>query len=58
MLNNMGSLRCLKGMRYWKGLTEKDREDFKRQVRCDNLDLDISDVNVPDLTVFTYKVSL
>jgi len=48
----------LKGLKYWKGLTDQDRENIKKQIKKENLDLDVSDMNVPDLSVFTYKVEL
>ena len=48
--------RKLKGLKYWKGLTDQDRENIKKQIKKQNLDLDVSDMNVPDLSVFTYKV--
>jgi len=58
ILNNFHNLRKLKGLKYWKGLTDQDRENIKKQIKKENLDLDVSDMNVPDLSVFTYKVEL
>ena len=43
-------------MKYWRGMTDNERDEVKLQVKKRNLDLDIVDVNAPDLSVFSFKV--
>ena len=43
-------------MKYWKGMTDDEREEVKLHLKKNNLDLDITDAAVTDLSVFTYKV--
>ena len=46
----------MKGMKYWKGMTDDEREEVKLHLKKNNLDLDVTDAAVTDLSVFTYKV--
>ena len=39
-------------MKYWRGMTDNERDEVKLHVKKRNLDLDIVDVNAPDLSVF------
>ena len=39
-------------------MTEDEREEVKLHLKKNNLDLDITDAAVTDLSVFTYKVIL
>ena len=39
-------------------MTEDEREEVKLHLKKNNLDLDITDATVTDLSVFTYKVKL
>ena len=48
----------MKGLKYWKGMTDDEREEVKLHLKKNNLDLDITDAAVTDLSVFTYKVKL
>ena len=43
-------------MKYWKGMTDDEREEVKLHLKKNNLDLDVTDAAVTDLSVFTYKV--
>ena len=45
-------------MKYWRGLTDEEREEAKLFLKRCNLDLDIEDIILPDMSVFTYKVSV
>ena len=44
-------------MKYWRGLTDEERDQIKLFLKRSNLDLDIEDIILPDMTVFSYKVS-
>ena len=37
-------------------MTDNERDEVKLHVKKRNLDLDIVDVNAPDLSVFSFKV--
>ena len=43
-------------MKYWRGLTDEERDQIKMFLKRSNLDLDIEDIILPDMTVFSYKV--
>jgi len=58
LLNNCTNLRKVKGMKYWRGMTDNERDEVKLHVKKRNLDLDIVDVNAPDLSVFSFKIEL
>ena len=44
-------------MKYWRGLSDEERDQIKLFLKRSNLDLDIEDIILPDMSVFTYKVS-
>ena len=46
----------MKGMKYWKGMTDDEREEVKLHVKKNNLDLDITEAVLTDLSVFVHKV--
>lgn len=58
LLNNCTNLRKVKGMKYWKGMTDDEREEVKLHVKKNNLDLDIKEAVLTDLSVFVHKVNL
>ena len=43
-------------MKYWKGMTDDEREEVKLHVKKNNLDLDITEAALTDLSVFVHKV--
>ena len=45
-------------MRYWKGLSDADREEVRLYLKTNNLDLVMEDIVVADLSVFSYKIEL
>ena len=48
----------MKGMKYWKGMTDDEREEVKLHVKKNNLDLDITEAVLTDLSVFVHKVRI
>ena len=45
-------------MKYWKGMTDDEREEVKLHVKKNNLDLDITEAVLTDLSVFVHKVRI
>ena len=45
-------------MKYWKGMTDDEREEVKLHVKKNNLDLDIKEAVLTDLSVFVHKVRI
>ena len=56
MLTYTWIFRRVQGLKYWKGLTDTEREEFSRMVKRDNLDLDISEILPLDYSIFKNKV--
>jgi len=58
LLNNCSSLRRVKGMKYWKGMTDQERDKFFMMVKKNNLDLDISEILPLDYSIFRNKFEM
>jgi len=58
LLNNCSSLRRIKGLKYWKAMTDKERENFSLMVKKNNLDLDISEILPLDYSIFFNKFEM
>jgi len=58
LLNNCYNLRRLKGVKYWKGMTDEERENFFLMVKRNNLDLDISEIVPLDYSIFKNKFEM
>eukprot|EP00092_Neocalanus_flemingeri_P004778 GFUD01005144.1.p1 GENE.GFUD01005144.1~~GFUD01005144.1.p1 ORF type:complete len:601 (+),score=111.45 GFUD01005144.1:373-2175(+) len=58
LLNNCSSLRRLKGLKYWKAMTDEERETFFLMVKKNNLDLDISEILPLDYSIFGNKYEM
>jgi len=58
LLNNCSNLRRVQGLKYWKGLTDVELEDFSRMVKKNNLDLDISEILPLDYSIFRNKYEM
>ena len=43
-------------MQFWKGMTDEERGIIKSRLKKRNLDLDIPDLILPDMSAYTYKV--
>ena len=43
-------------MQFWKGMTDEERGIIKSHLKKRNLDLDIPDLILPDMSAYTYKV--
>ena len=56
-INISHSHRKIKGIQYWKGISEAEKEGLKNFIRVNNLDLDIAGLVVQDMSPFRYKVS-
>jgi len=57
-LTSCPSLRKIKGIQYWKGISQAERETFKKFIQVNNLDLDVADAVTQDMSPFQYKVQL
>lgn len=57
-LSACSNLRKIKGIQYWKGISQAEKERLKNFIRINNLDLDITGLVTQDMSPFTYKVEL
>ena len=48
--------RRIKGMQYWKGMSQAERSSLRKFIKMNNLDLEIVDVITQDVSPFQYKV--
>ena len=48
--------RKVRGMQFWKGMTDQDRANVKNHLKRRNIDLDIPDLILTDMSAFTFKV--
>lgn len=58
LLNSCINLRKVRGMQFWKGMTDQDRANVKNHLKRRNIDLDIPDLILTDMSAFTFKVEL
>ena len=43
-------------MQFWKGMTDEERTNVKNHLKKRNIDLDIPDLILTDMSAFTFKV--
>ena len=43
-------------MQFWKGMTDEERASVRNHLRKSNIDLDIPDLILTDMSAFTLKV--
>ena len=43
-------------MQFWKGMTDQERANIKNHLKRRNIDLDIPDLILTDMSAFTFKV--
>ena len=43
-------------MQFWKGMTDDERANVKNDLKKRNIDLDIPDLILTDMSAFTWKV--
>ena len=48
--------RTVRGMQFWKGMTDEERASIRNHLRKRNIDLDIPDLILTDMSAFTLKV--
>jgi len=58
LLNNCSNLRKVKGLKYWKAMTDEERDNFFQMVKKNNLDLDISEILPLDYSIFRNKFEM
>ena len=46
----------MKGLKYWKGMTDVERNNFTQMIKENNLDMDITEIVPLDYSVFRNKV--
>lgn len=52
LLANCPNLRSVRGLKYWSGLTDTQREEFAAWVKSGNIDLDIEDHKLEDYSPY------
>jgi len=58
LLNNCSNIRKVKGLKYWKAMTDEERDTFFQMVKKNNLDLDISEILPLDYSIFRNKFEM
>lgn len=58
LLSSCSNLRTVRGMQFWKGMTDEERVNVRNHLRKGNIDLDIPELILTDMSAFTLKVEL
>lgn len=58
LLNNCSNLRRIKGLKYWKSMTDEERDNLLLMVKQSNLDLDICEILPLDYSIFKNKFEM